>query len=535
MANLFGFRFERIKDSPTQDKFTQKSPDDGSVEIAGGGYYAQVLDQDGREKSELDLIKRYRDIAQQPEVDSAIEDIVNEAIVSNERDMPVNIVLDLLPYTKNIKDKIRECFEEVMDLLDFNEKGHDIFRRWYVDGRLFYHKVIDTKNPKSGITELRYIDPRKIKRVKSVKKDNSREGTQLIKRVETYYMYNEKGLGSAGLGGDMQGIRISGDSISYCPSGLVDQNKNIVLSYLHKAIKPTNQLRMIEDSLVIYRISRAPERRIFYIDVGNLPKIKAEQYLKDVMNRYRNKLVYDAKTGEIRDDRNHMSMLEDFWLPRREGGRGTEITTLPGGSNLGEIDDIEYFQRKLYRSLNVPISRLEAEQNFSLGRTAEITRDELKFTKFVQRVRKKFIPLFNDILKTQLVLKGIISIEEWGKMKEHIQYDFMQDGHFAELKEAEMLRERIDMIGQVEPYVGTFFSKEFVHKQVLKLTDHEIEEMQKQIRREAGLPPEEGGVDVPSGTDGVTRYPAVDGTPIPGDDLGAYDGQPPKENGNDKS
>jgi len=502
MAELFGFKFERIKDSDSTEKFTQPSADDGTVEIAGGGHYATVLDQDGRDRSEYDLIKRYRDISQQPECDSAIEDIVNEAIVSNERDQSVNIVLDQLPYRKNVKDKIRECFDETLQLLDFDTKGHDIFRRWYIDGRIYYHKIIDNKNPKLGIKEVRYIDPRKIKKVKEVTKVPKSSGPELIKKSVDYYVYNEKGHNM----NSTQGVRISPDAITYCISGLTDANKNIVLSYLHKAIKPVNQLRMIEDSLVIYRISRAPERRIFYIDVGNLPKVKAEQYLKDVMQRYRNKLVYDAKTGEIRDDRNHMSMLEDFWLPRREGGRGTEISTLPGGQNLGEIDDIIYFQRKLYRSLNVPISRLEAEQNFSLGRTTEITRDELKFTKFVQRIRKKFTPLFNDILKSQLVLKNVINIEEWKNIKEHIQYDFMKDGHFAELKDAEILREQLDQLGQVEGYVGTFFSKLWVQKNILKLTDYEIEEMRKQINIEAGNPPDEGGENI-GDNDGITNEP----------------------------
>ena len=387
MAELFGFRFERIKDSKGSEKFTTPTSDDGTIDVAGGGFFGQILDTDGRERTENDLIRRYRDISQQPECDSAIEDIINEGIVSNEKDQAVAIVLDNLPYPNNIKKKIREEFDSVLRLLDFDVKGHDIFRRWYVDGRLYYHKVIDKNNPRQGIIDLRYIEPRKIRKVRELRK-NMKPGTsvELIKKVDEYYIYNEKGLYTNS--GTSEGIKITGDSIAYCPSGLVDQNKGHVLSYLHKAIKPVNQLRMIEDALVIYRISRAPERRIFYIDVGNLPKIKAEQYLKDVMNRYRNKLVYDASTGEIRDDRNHMSMLEDFWLPRREGGRGTEITTLPGGSNLGEIDDITYFQRKLYRSLNVPISRMEAEQGFSLGRSTEITRDELKFTKFVQRLRK---------------------------------------------------------------------------------------------------------------------------------------------------
>ena len=339
-------------------------------------------------------------------------------------------------------------------------------------------------------------------------------------QVHDYFLYNDKGLNS----GTNEGIKIAPDSITYVPSGLIDQNRGHVLSYLQKAIKPVNQLRMIEDALVIYRISRAPERRIFYIDVGNLPKVKAEQYLKDVMNRYRNKLVYDASTGEIRDDRNHMSMLEDFWLPRREGGRGTEITTLPGGSNLGEIDDIQYFKKKLFQSLNVPISRLEAEAGFSLGRSTEITRDELKFTKFVQRLRKRFTPLFTDILKTQLILKGVVTVEDWQKIHQHIQYDFLQDGHFAELKKAELLEDRINALGSIESYIGTFFSKEWVQKNVLNLNDGEIEDMQKQINKEAGLDPDEGGVNVPDGSDGISRYPSVDGTPIPADDVAKLNG-----------
>ena len=483
MAELFGFKFERIKDSASKEKFTEPSSEDGTLEAVAGGFYGQLLDQDGRERTEQDLIRRYRDIAQQPECDSAIEDIINEGIVANEKDQAVSIELERLMMPKRIKDRIVEEFDTVLRLLNFEQKGHDIFRRWYVDGRIYYHKVIDQKNPKKGIQELRYIEPKRIRKVKEVKKD-LKKGTsvELVKQVNEYFLYNHNGLKT----GTTEGIKISPDSIAYCPSGVIDQNRGHVLSYLHKAIKPVNQLRMIEDSLVIYRISRAPERRIFYIDVGNLPKIKAEQYLKDVMNRYRNKLVYDASTGEIRDDRNHMSMLEDFWLPRREGGRGTEITTLPGGSNLGEIDDIVYFQRKLYRSLNVPISRMEAESNFSLGRSTEITRDELKFTKFVQRLRKKFTVLFHDVLRTQLILTGVIAEEEWDSMKEHIAYDFLQDGHFAELRDAEILRERIDMLGALEPYVGNFFSKRWVQKNVLRQTDEEIETMTKEIDDEGG-------------------------------------------------
>ena len=528
MAELFGFRISRKTDEKDIVSFTSPSSDDGTIEIPGGGFYSSVLDTDGRDRADIDLIRRYRDIAQQAECDTAIEDIVNEGIVSNESDISVQIELDNLPYPDRIKKKIRDEFEEVLRLLKFEEKGHDLFRRWYVDGRIYFHKIINGKNPKGGIAELRYIDPTKIKKVRQVEKALDPEtGIEKIKKIEEFYMYNDKGIEVAGGGvhGPNQGIKISDDSITYVPSGLIDGNSGRVLSYLQKAIKPVNQLRMIEDSLVIYRISRAPERRIFYIDVGNLPKIKAEQYLKDVMNRYRNKLVYDASTGEIRDDRNHMSMLEDFWLPRREGGRGTEITTLPGGQNLGEIDDIVYFQRKLFRSLNVPISRLEAESQFSLGRSNEITRDELKFTKFVQRIRKKFTPLFTDILKTQLLLKGVISLDDWKLMQEHIQYDFLADGHFAELKDGELLNERLNNLGSVEAYIGTFFSKEYVMKKVLRMTDNEIENMQDQINKESGLDPEDGGVDIPQSTDGITRYPSQDGNPIPPDDVAKYDGQ----------
>ena len=508
MAELFGYSITRSKSKGSGDQFVAPDSDDGTIDVAGGGFFSSILDTNGRERTELDLIRRYRDIAQQPECDSAIEDIVNESISFDEVSQSVSISLDRLPYPDKIKRAVRKEFNEILTLLEFEEKGSDIFRRWYVDGRIFFHKVIDKKNPRQGIIDLKYIDPTKIKKVREVEKEkDSATGVEIPKKVTEYYVYNAKGLAHAGYGGTGQGIRIAKDAVTYCPSGVIDQNGGKVLSYLHKAIKPVNQLRMIEDALVIYRISRAPERRIFYIDVGNLPKIKAEQYLKDVMNRYRNKLVYDASTGEIRDDRNHMSMLEDFWLPRREGGRGTEITTLPGGSNLGEIDDIVYFQRKLYRSLNVPISRLEAENNFSLGRTTEITRDELKFTKFIQKLRKKFVHLFTDMLKTQLLLKGVIASEDWDNMKEHIQYDFLKDGHFAELKEAELLRDRIDALDSIQSYIGTFFSKEYVLKKVLRMTDSEVEEMRDQIAKELNTDPMDGGLEMPDGGDGITRYP----------------------------
>ena len=485
MAELFGFSFKKNQEKSRAPSPIQPSSDDGATSYIAGGYYGQYLDLDGNFKTEYDMVKKYRTMAMHPEVDSAIEDIIHEAIVADQNDSPVQINLDNLEVSDAVKNIIRDEFDYIKNLFGFDSKAHEMFRRWYIDGRLYYHKVIDLDNPADGIKELRYVDPHKIKKVRQITKPKTAD--EFMKydfgKGEEYFLYNPKGLNNTSAN---SGIRIAKDAITYCTSGIMDTNRNIVLSYLHKGIKVLNQLRMIEDSLVIYRISRAPERRIFYIDVGNLPKIKAEQYLKDVMNRYRNKLVYDASTGEIRDDRNHMSMLEDFWLPRREGGRGTEITTLPGGANLGEIDDIVYFQRKLYRSLNVPMSRMEAEQNFSLGRSTEITRDELKFSKFVQRLRKKFSALFHDILRTQLVLTGVIAEEEWDKIKEHIQYDFLQDGHFAELRDSEILRERLEMLGTVEPYVGNFFSKSWVRKHILKQTQEEIDEIENEIENEGG-------------------------------------------------
>jgi len=539
MAELFGFTIQKAQKEmgPREKTFTDPTPDDGAIEIAGGGFFSSVLDTDGRERNDLDLIRRYRDISMQSECDAAIEDIVNEGIISNLNDIPVNIDLTNLPYPDKIKRRMRAEFSEVLRLLNFNEKGHDIFRRWYVDGRLYYHKVIDTKDPQKGLAQLRFIDPTKIRKVRETKKDPSPDhnGIEMVKKVDEYFIYSDKGFASSGSQGNDQGIKIAADSIVYVPSGLLDNNSGRVISYLHKAIKPVNQLRMIEDAIVNYRISRAPERRIFYIDVGNLPKIKAEQYLKDVMNRYRNKLVYDATTGEIRDDRNHMSMLEDFWLPRREGGRGTEITTLPGGSNLGEIDDIVYFQRKLYRSLNVPISRLEAENGFSMGRASEITRDELKFTKFVQRIRKKFTPLFVDLLKTNLLLKGVISPEDWPRMQEHLQFDFMEDGHFAELKDAELLNDRIQTLDGIQSYIGTFFSKEYVLKKVLNMTDAEITEMRDQIAKELKIDPMDGGIALPDEGDGITRYPQdAAGGAIAADDVAKLKGDVPAEDDEEK-
>ena len=480
---LFGFKIERAKKVPDpQQAFTPPVADDGTSVVTAGGFFGQYLDQEGTAKSEADLIQRYREVSLHPECDMAVEDIINEAIVADETIKSVRINVDNIGFSDDVKLKMSQEFDEILNLLAFNTKGHDIFRRWYVDGRVYYHKVIDRKSPRKGITELRYIDPMKIKKVREIQKNRaaSAKGIDIIEDFEEYYIYNPKGIDNT----NATGARVAVDSISYCPSGIIDQTKNLVLSYLHKAIKPVNQLRMIEDAVVIYRIARAPERRIFKIDVGNLPKVKAEQYLKDVMNRYRNKLVYDASTGEIRDDRNYMSMLEDFWLPSREGGRGTDITTLPGGNNLGEIADIEYFQRKLYRSLNVPVSRLEPSSGFALGRAQEITRDELKFTKFVQRLRKKFTELFNDLLQTQLILKGVLTIEDWESMVDYINYDFLKDGHFAELKDSEMLTERIRLCQEVQQYVGKYFSADYVRRHILKQSTLDIKEQDNQIKDE---------------------------------------------------
>ena len=486
MAELFGFSITRArKQADPKQSFTTTQADDGTQTIAAGGYFGQYLDMEGTAKSEADLIRRYREIALHPECDMAIEDIVNEAIVSNELKDAVRVNITELPYGKDVRRKIENEFKEVLKLLNFNTKGHDIFRRRNVDGRIYYHKIIDRNSPVKGITELKYIDPRKIKKIREIRKKRPDgpvpHGLSVVDEYVEYYVFNEKGVSGSTSGA---GIKIAPDTIAFCPSGMIDQNKNIVLSYLHKAIKPVNQLRMIEDATVIYRIARAPERRIFKIDVGNLPKQKAEQYLRDVMARYRNKLVYDATTGEIRDDRNYMSMLEDFWLPSREGGRGTDISTLPGGQNLGEISDIEYFRSKLYRSLNVPVSRLESSTGFNIGRASEITRDELKFTKFVQRLRKKFTELFNDLLRTQLILKGIINEDDWYTVRDILQYDFLQDGHFAELKQTEMLRERLNLANEMRDYVGKYFSVEYVRKNILKQNEREIEDMDNQIRKE---------------------------------------------------
>jgi hypothetical protein len=533
MAKLFGFSIED-KEPLSAGVVSPVPPnnEDGVDHYLTSGFFGSYVDLEGIYRTEFDLIKRYREMALHPECDSAIEDIVNEAIVSDTNDTPVEIELSNLNASDGIKKIIRQEFKYILDLLDFDKKCHEIYRNWYIDGRLYYHKLIDLKNPHEGIKELRYIDSMKIRYVRQTKKtENDNRSIRLsnmnqdnpmqyeFPEIEEYFIYTPQATyptSNPSSLGDQKGIKIARDAITYCTSGLVDRNKGSTLSYLHKAIKALNQLRMIEDSLVIYRLSRAPERRIFYIDVGNLPKVKAEQYLRDVMMRYRNKLVYDANTGEIRDDKKYMSMLEDFWLPRREGGRGTEITTLPGGQNLGEITDIKYFQEKLYRSLNVPTSRIGGEGGFNLGRSSEILRDEVKFSKFVGRLRKRFSNMFNDMLKTQLILKNIITPEDWEIMSEHIQYDFLYDNHFAELKETELLTERLNMVAQAEPYVGKYFSQDYIRRKILRQTDEEILEQDEIIEKEI--------------KDGVIPDPAdmmidpATGQPIPGamtGDLGA--------------
>ncbi|AGH56903.1 hypothetical protein CPXG_00100 [Cyanophage P-RSM6] len=503
MSQLFGYSLDRKKAKApkqgTQPSFVRKESEDAASPIVAGGYFGQYVEMgDAANKaSEADLIGRYREMSLHPECDSAINDVVNEAIAGDLNDHPVDIDLQNLKISQNLKNVIRDEFENVLVLLDFDRKAYDIFRRWYIDGRLFYHKMIDVQDPSKGITELRYIDPRKIKKVIEFDKPKDRqrvvdpEVTSIVPKSIEYYIYSPKGL----KGYENNGVKIAPDAVTYVHSGQMDMQRNYVLSHLHKAIKAVNQLRMIEDSLVIYRLSRAPERRIFYIDVGNLPKQKAEQYLREVMSRYRNKLVYNADTGEIRDDKKFMSMLEDFWLPRREGGRGTEISTLPGGQNLGELEDVKYFQKKLYRALNVPESRLESESSFNVGRSAEITRDEVKFQKFIVRLRKKFTDLFNDILKTQLILKGVISLDEWDEFKEHIQYNFIADNYFSEMKEKEVMNERMALIAQMDPFVGKYFSVEYMRRYILKQTDAEFGEIDEQMQAEieAGLvvPPAE--------------------------------------------
>ena len=482
---LFGFEISRKKELELPSVVAPTSIDSGATVVNtgvnAGGYYGMVMDLEGVIKNENDLIRRYREVAQYSDCDGAIEDIVNEAIVANEQKTSVEIVLDDLNVSESIKKKIREEFENVLRLLKFEENAHEIFRTWYIDGRLYFQVLIDESNIKQGIVELRYIDPRKIRRIKNIKKEKQgSNGIEVVKEVEEYYLYNDKGITEQ----TTQGVKLSLDSVVYAPSGYVDANTNMMMSYLHKAIKPVNQLKMIEDSLVIYRISRAPERRIFYIDVGNLPKLKAEQYVTDIMNKFRNKIVYDATTGETRDDRKHLSMMEDFWMPRREGGKGTEITTLPGGQNLGEIQDIEYFQGKLYHALNVPMSRLQQSSGFSIGRSTEISRDEVKFNKFVVRLRKKFAVLFSNALRVQLIAKNIISAEDWDDIRPSIKYDFLEDNHYSELMESEIMLQRLQMMQQADPYIGKYYSMAWAKKNILRLQDEDIEQINKEIEEE---------------------------------------------------
>ena len=496
-VELFGFTIGRTqKEKEARDKASFALPqyDDGALDVSGtpGGAYATYLDMEGAAKNEMDLIQRYRQMSLYPECELAVDDIVNEAIVCDREEAPISINLENVNLSPDIKEKIQENFHEVSDLLRMRDGGYDIFKKWYVDGRLYYHIIIDPNNTKRGILELRPIDALKIKKVRQILPPKDPSDLQAPPRVEEYFSFNDGGIDGK-KGGPI--IRVAPDSIAYAHSGLLNEDRKMVLSYLHKAIKPLNQLRMIEDAVVIYRISRAPERRIFYIDVGNLPKIKAEQYLKDIMTRYKNKMVYDAQTGELRDDRKHMSMLEDYWLPRREGGRGTEITTLPGGENLGELDDVIYFQKKLYKALNVPSSRLEQDSGFVLGRAAEISRDEVKFTRFIERLRNRFGHLFNTCLEKQLILKGILTLNDWRMIEQKIHYEWQTDSQFAELKEAEMLTERLNLLQSMnfaDEIVGNFYSKEFVRKRILKQTQEEIMEIDKQIELEkAAAPPEE--------------------------------------------
>ena len=534
MARLFGFSIDDGQSKPPSVVSpVPQSNEDGVDNYISSGFYGQYVDIEGVYKTEHDLIRRYREMALHPECDGAIEDVVNEALVSDLYDSPVEVELSNLNCSETLKRVIREEFRAIKEMMDFDKKCHEIFRNWYVDGRVYYLKVIDVKDPMAGIQDIRYIDPLKMKYIRQEKKQDqrqlavanlSRNDSQVVEpKVEEYFLYTpqQKYPTMTGAGGKSKAVKIAKDSVAYCSSGLVDRNRGSVLSYLHKAIKSLNQLRMIEDSLVIYRISRAPERRIFYIDVGNLPKVKAEQYLKEVMSRYRNKLVYNASTGEVRDDRKFMSMMEDFWLPRREGGRGTEITTLPGGQNLGELSDIEYFQKKLYRSLGVPESRIAADGGFNLGRSSEILRDELKFAKFVGRLRKRFANLFNDLLRTQLILKNVVTPEDWEVMRDHIQYDFLYDNQFAELKESELLQGRLGNLATIEPYVGKYYSTEYVRKKILRQTDSEIIEIDMQIEDEItkGILPD------PSQVDPITGEPL----PPAGGDLGAPVNEPDLE------
>ena len=515
---------------PEQPSFTLPTTaiDDGAVTITQNAHYGTYVDLEGSVRNEIELITRYREMANHPELEMAIDDIVNEAITHDDSGRTVDIVLDKLKQPETIKKKIEEEFENVLRMLNFNNLSDDLFKRWYIDGRIYYHVVVNEKNPKAGIQELRFIDPRKIRKVREIKKERDpKTGALIISEISEYYVYNDKGQTTQTYTSNINaGLRIAPESIINVNSGLMDAKNTFVISYLHKAIKPLNQLRMIEDAVVIYRLSRAPERRIFYIDVGNLPKGKAEQYLRDVMIKYKNKMVYDAQTGELRDDRKHMSMLEDFWLPRREGGKGTEITTLPAGQNLGELEDVKYFRQKLLNALNVPISRLEPQQGgmIGIGRTTEVTRDEVKFTKFIIRLRNKFSQIFDHALRIQLALKGVCTTDEWNEFQENIYYDYKKDNNFTEMRDAELLRERLNLLTVVDPYIGRYYSAEWVRKNVLQLHDDDIEEMEKQIKKEQD--DGTGGPTVQAAGEEVSpdQYPPVDNTK----DNGSEDSKTPQ-------
>ena len=491
--NLFGFEFKRVTPEEQPVSFAPPSNDDGAVVVAAGGSYGTYVDLEGTARTEAELVTRYRDMSITADIDRAVEEIVNEAIVHETDEKIVELNLDGLQMADNIKAVIIQEFNAIKNLLNFEEKSYDIFKRWYIDGRLYYHAIIDDKNPRLGIKELRNIDPRKIRKVREQrKKKDVKTDSAVSQTVREYYIYNEKGYNAQGLGGGAgqygpaTGVKIAKDSIVHCTSGLMDTNGTMVISYLHKAIKPLNQLRVLEDATVIYRISRAPERRIFYIDVGNLPKMKAEQYLRDMMVRHKNRLVYDATTGEVRDDRKFMTMLEDYWLPRREGGKGTEITTLPGGENLGKMEDVEYFQKKLYQSLNVPATRLQTEQTYSIGRATEITRDEVKFSKFISRMRAKFSTLFLKCLEKQLVLKGIVTVEDWKSISQYIKFDYAKDNYYEELKETDVLNSRLQVAAQLVPYIGKYYSHGWIRSNIFKQSDEDREQMDTEIKEELG-------------------------------------------------
>ena len=523
-VKLFGFTLGKQDivqvEKPEQASFAlpTEALDDGAVTITQNAHYGTYVDLEGSVRNELELITRYREMSNHPECENAITEIVDESITHDEDGTVVDIVLDKLKQPDTIKRKIKEEFENVLRMMNFSNLADDIFKRWYIDGRLYYHVIVNEKNPKEGIQELRYIDPRKIRKVREVKKGKDpKTGADIIQSIAEYYMYSDRGQTTQSYTASVNsGLRIAPEAVININSGLMDAKNTMVISFLHKAIKPLNQLRMIEDAIVIYRLSRAPERRIFYIDVGNLPKGKAEQYLRDIMVKYRNKMVYDANTGELRDDRKHMSMLEDFWLPRREGGKGTEITTLPAGQNLGELEDVKYFQKKLLQSLSVPYSRLESQGGsmVGLGRTTEVTRDELKFNKFIQRLRNKFSQVFDHALRVQLALKGICTQEEWDEFKEFVYYDFKKDNNFSELKESELLQSRIQMVGMLDPFVGRYFSQAWVKKNVLKMTDEEVEQMQKEIDEEPENPALANPADSQAPTD--EQFPPEDNTIEPG-------------------